>query len=164
MGEKVVDARCLPSATTTWLTPRWILDALGEFDLDPCCPPEMPWRTAKRMIHQPEDGLIAEWSGRVWMNPPYGRTEIIPWMQKMASHGNGVSLIFARTETSWFQRWVFEEARAIHFIGRRVRFCLPDGTIGGSPAAPSVLVAYGFDTAGFVRGCADIPGKTVWLK
>lgn len=22
----------------TWLTPQWIIDVLGAFDLDPCCP------------------------------------------------------------------------------------------------------------------------------
>lgn len=35
----------------TWLTPKWIIDVLGAFDLDPCCPDgEMPWRTADRMV------------------------------------------------------------------------------------------------------------------
>lgn len=139
---KRIDARCLPSATTTWLTPRWILDALGEFDLDPCCPPEMPWRTAKRMIHQPEDGLNAEWSGRVWLNPPYGRG-IDKWMKKMAEHNNGVALVFARTDAKWFRDYVFDAATTIFFLARRVRFCTPDGVEGGSPAASSVLVSYG---------------------
>lgn len=142
MGQKVTDARCLPSATTTWLTPRWILDALGEFDLDPCCPPAMPWRTAKHMIHQPEDGLAAEWSGRVWLNPPYGRSMGL-WMEKMAHHGNGIALVFARTDTKWFHQHVYKFAMSALFLNRRVRFCHPDGSMGGSPAAPSMLLAYG---------------------
>lgn len=64
-----------------WLTPPGIIAELarelgGEFDLDPACPPAMPWRTARRMICRPEDGLSADWGGgnvRVWLNPPYGR-------------------------------------------------------------------------------------------
>lgn len=31
-----------------WLTPRFILDALGEFDLDPCSPINRPWDPAKK--------------------------------------------------------------------------------------------------------------------
>ena len=30
-----------------WLTPPYVLDALGEFDLDPCSPVVRPWDTAK---------------------------------------------------------------------------------------------------------------------
>jgi hypothetical protein len=65
----------------TWLTPPEWIDKLGPFDLDPCCPPEMPWQTATRMISLPEDGLDAEWSGRVWLNPPFGR-EAIKWVAR----------------------------------------------------------------------------------
>lgn len=142
--DKVVDARCIPTRTTTWLTPRWILDALGEFDLDPCCPPEMPWRTARNMIYYPkQDGLPACWTGqRVWLNPPYGR-DMGLWMKKMAYHCNGTALVFARTDTKWFHHYVVGHALSILFLNRRVRFCRPDGTPGGSPAAPSMLLAYG---------------------
>lgn len=39
----------------SWLTPPEIINALGPFDLDPCCPPPptMPWRTATQMVHWP---------------------------------------------------------------------------------------------------------------
>lgn len=57
--------------TTTWLTPLNITDALGEFDLDPCGYPG--WPTANDLICLPDDGLAADWYGRVWLNPPYGR-------------------------------------------------------------------------------------------
>lgn len=154
-----VDARCLPSKTTTWLTPRWILDALGEFGLDPCCPPEMPWRTAKRMIHWPEDGLAVPWEGRVWLNPPYGRN-IEKWLDKMVEHWNGVALIFARTDTKWFQEYVFGCASALFFLNKRVRFCCPDGSLGGSPAASSVLVAYGDMEGVLLNGYGEKLGGT----
>lgn len=41
----------------TWLTPKWIIDALGPFDMDPCVPDHMPWSTATRMVTKAEDGL-----------------------------------------------------------------------------------------------------------
>ena len=103
----------------------------------------MPWPTAKRMIHYPgEDGLSITWEGRVWLNPPYGRA-IESWMKRMAEHGNGVALVFARTDAKWFQKYVFKAASSLLFLNRRIRFCLPDGTQGGNPAASSVLAFYG---------------------
>lgn len=152
--------------TDDWITPRWILKALGDFDLDPCCPAEMPWYTADDMFSLPDtynpemnssqatmlsskhrmysvDGLRAPWVGRVWLNPPYGRA-ISPWMGKMAGHNQGTALIFARTETAWFQEFVFPIAKSILFLRRRITFCKPDGTKGKyTGGAPSCLVAYG---------------------
>lgn len=70
----------------TWLTPPEIINALGPFDLDPCCPPTMPWRTATQMVYWPNDGLKVDWTGkRVWLNPPYGR-EAVPFLRKMAEN------------------------------------------------------------------------------
>lgn len=83
------------SGEKTWLTPKWIIDALGHFDTDPCCPPNMPWRTADIMLTKTEDGTTAPWHGRVWLNPPYGR-EALPFLKRMASHlGGGCHLYLA---------------------------------------------------------------------
>jgi len=84
----------------TWLTPPHIIEALGPFDLDPCCPPTMPWRTAAQMVHWPNDGLKVDWTGkRVWCNPPYGR-EAVPFLRKMAENKDGgvfCCILHART-------------------------------------------------------------------
>ena len=84
----------------TWLTPPHIIEALGPFDLDPCCPPTMPWHTATRMVHWPDDGLKVDWTGkRVWCNPPYGR-EAIPFLRKMAENRTGgVFCLYLRVQT-----------------------------------------------------------------
>ena len=84
-----------------WLTPPHILQALGEFDLDPCAPIVRPWETAKNHFTINDDGLKQKWFGRVWCNPPYGLEAAI-WLNKLAEHGNGIALIFARTETKMF--------------------------------------------------------------
>jgi hypothetical protein len=42
-----------------YATPRWILDALGPFDFDPCAiTPPRPWDCAKVNIIEAQDGLI----------------------------------------------------------------------------------------------------------
>lgn len=127
-----------------WLTPPEILAALGAFDLDPCAAPSpRPWPTAARHIELPEDGLAAEWSGRVWMNPPFGR-EADRWMEKLARHGDGIALIPARTETAMFYAHVWGAADAVLFIKGRPHFHRPDGTRAPfNSGAPICLVAYG---------------------
>lgn len=129
------------SGTNTWLTPRWILDALGEFDLDPCAHPK--WPIAANHYYWPEqDGLLLPWNGRVWCNPPYGDA-VASFVDRLALHKNGILLVFARTETIWFRR-VWETADAMMFLTPRVRF-LTDELVEkkGGGIAPSVLAAFG---------------------
>jgi hypothetical protein len=125
------------------MTPPALLEALGPFDLDPCSPVNRPWDTAATHYTVEDDGLTQPWEGRVWLNPPYGR-DIGAWLRKLAEHGTGTALIFARTETKWFHENVWPYARALFFFDRRLHFYRPDGTQAkGNAGAPSVLVAYG---------------------
>jgi len=111
------------STTNEWLTPEYIIDALGPFDLDPCAPPDKrrPWDTAGEHYSEPQDGLSLPWRGRVWLNPPYGR-ETFKWMAKLAEHKQGIGLIFARTDTREFQSEIFPKAKAILFLKSRIAF------------------------------------------
>ena len=128
--------------TEEWLTPRFILDALGPFDLDPCAPMNRPWDTARRHFTVAQDGLSRRWTGRVWLNPPYG-PETQLWMRQMSMYGNGIVLTFARTDTVWFSESVWGSASALYFLRGRVRFCTADGEQSeGTGGAPSVLIAY----------------------
>ena len=146
--------------TTTWLTPPHVLAALGRFDLDPCAAPG--WPTAKRHIILPEDGLTASWEGRVWLNPPYGM-EAWTWLSKLAAHGEGVALVFARTETAGFVREVWGKASGVLFLHGRLFFHYPDGTrAGANSGAPSCLVSYGARDAEVLRTC-DLAGTFVPL-
>lgn len=147
------------AGTTTWLTPPHILGALGPFDLDPCAAPG--WTTADRHIILPECGLTAEWSGRVWVNPPYG-AEAWRWLDKLAQHGRGTALIFARTETAGFVEQVWGKASAVLFLHGRLHFHHADGTrASANSGAPSCLVAYGQADAAILRQ-ASVPG-TMWV-
>lgn len=134
-------------ATDTWLTPRRILDPLGEFDLDPASPIEnRNWTGAKKTYTELEDGLAQAWEGRVWLNPPYGRG-IDRWMRKMAENvkngGTGIAFIFARTDTSYWHEHIFPIAKGALFLAGRTKFFDANGVEGKHSApAPSVLIAY----------------------
>lgn len=146
-----------------WLTPLEVVDSLGRFDLDPCSPVERPWNTAAFHYTKLDDGLGRYWSGRVWMNPPYGR-ETGKWLEKLAGHGDGIALIFARTDTRMFQRWVFGAADSVLFLAGRLTFFDAKGVKGPSAAgAASCLVAYGVNNTLALLGCG-LPGKLVVLK
>lgn len=80
------------TATDERYTPQWVFDGLGlTFDLDPASPVEggdvVP---ATRKLTRLDDGLACEWSGLVWLNPPF--SEATPWAAKFRQHGNGVFL------------------------------------------------------------------------
>ena len=144
--------------TTTWLTQLDLIEALGTFDLDPCGHPG--WPTAQRTICLPDDGLTADWSGRVWLNPPYG-SEVWRWCARLADHGHGTALIFARTETAGFVREIWGKASAVLFLAGRLHFHRPDGTRASANAgAPSALVAYGRADANALQR-SGLPGALV---
>ncbi len=137
------------SATSSdeWYTPPAVFDALGlTFDLDPAAPAGgVPWVPATRHFAKGEDGLAQPWSGRVWLNPPYGRGTA-QWLTKLADHGDGLALVFARTDTRWFQQ-IATNATALCFVGGRLRFHRSDGTSGDTAPSPSLLVAFGLPCA-----------------
>lgn len=126
-----------------WLTPPGIIHDLGPFDLDPCAPIFRPWPMASRHYTIHDDGLLMPWEGMVWLNPPYGKYTGF-WMEKLAMHGAGIALIFARTETEIFTQWVWPHASAVLFIQGRLTFFHSSGKKArGNSGAPSVLVGYG---------------------
>lgn len=149
------------AGTHDWLTPPELIRALGTFDLDPCAAVlPRPWPTAKEHIAPPGNGLLAHWLGRVWLNPPYG-SHTSAWLQRLAEHGNGIALVFARTETEMFQRWVWPYADALLFLAKRPHFHRPDGTRAkGNSGGPMVLIAYGAENVAWLRR-SGLPGALV---
>lgn len=138
-----------------WLTPPEIIRALGNFDLDPCAPVCRPWNTADRHYTMHDNGLNKPWQGRVFLNPPYG-TETGKWLKRLVDHGDGIALIFARTETKIFFEHVWHRAAAVFFFEGRLHFHHVDGRRAAANAgAPSCLVAYGANNLQTIRCAVD---------
>lgn len=89
--------------------------------------------------HQ-QGGLAQPWFGMVWFNPPYNRWEIGRWIAKLAAHGQGIALVYARTDTAWFQDYPPD---GLLLLRGRVRFVERRGSRTVSGASPSMLMAYG---------------------
>ena len=49
------------------------------------------------MYDKNDNGLVREWTGRVWLNPPYSRPLIERFVERMAEHNNGIALLYNRS-------------------------------------------------------------------
>lgn len=147
-----------------WYTPREIIHSLEEFDLDPATSIDAYKlnQSANKIYTAKENGLLQEWKGRVWLNPPYSNPLIQQFLMKMAEHNNGIALVFAKIEAKWFHDIVLQYATAIKFLYNRIRFYKPDGTQGMQPRNGSMLIAYGRDNAEILMN-NNLKGKFLFL-
>ena len=80
--------------------------------------------------------------GGVWCNPPYGK-DIINWVRKASEeyvkdyNRFVVMLLPARTDTKWFQQYVYNKAY-LWFVDGRLRF----GDNTATAPFPSVVAVY----------------------
>ena len=106
-------------------TPKWLFDQLGlEFDLDVSAPVGgVPWIPAKKSFSLEDDGLVQDWYGLVWMNPPFSKPS--PWVDKFVAHNNGIALLTI-SRSYWFEK-LWGNCDAICPTPRTMAFERPDG-------------------------------------
>lgn len=130
------------SASCEWETPKYFFewyDAIYHFDIDVCATQENA--KCARYYTREQDGLAQPWTGRCWMNPPYGRG-IGKWVQKAyESVLNGgaelvVCLLPARTDTAWWHDYCMKGE--VTFIRGRLRF----GNAKNPAPFPSAVVVF----------------------
>ncbi len=135
----------MTSDDVEWYTPPEIREAVksalgGIVDVDPCADPGM---TFPATVHftEADNGLARPWLGRVYMNPPYGRT-IGAWTTKLRDElrsgfaTEAVALLPARVDTTW---WHELNPPTVCFIRGRLKF---SGYEQSAPF-PSVAVYFG---------------------
>lgn len=112
----------------------------GPFDVDVCANEinaQVP-----RYFSKEQDGLAQEWTGRCWMNPPYGRATPA-WIKKASeSKALVVCLIPARTDTRWFHDYVLPRAKTVRFLKGRPKFWLDGKPTGQGGKFPSMVVVF----------------------
>lgn len=136
------------SGSPEWYTPPDLLARIQAFYggdyYDPC--PASHGRIR-------ENGLMAAWQGRVYVNPPYGRL-IKPWVTKFTTEPvrECLLLVPAYTDTQWFAPLF---AYPICFVFGRLSFVRPDGS-GDRAPHPSVLVYRGRRIRAFADAFSDL--------
>jgi DNA N-6-adenine-methyltransferase (Dam) len=135
------------------ITPKWMLDRPGSFDLDPAAAEPRPWDCAK--LSWTSGSLERVWPKHllIFLNQPFLRYVVGAWVRKAAEHNNRVVLLHARCEAEWFEP-VWECASGILFLADRIHFHKPDGTRQpANSGAPAVLVAFGAEALARLRRC-----------
>lgn len=126
-----------------WPTPAYLFDALHvefNFDLDPCA--SHINAKCENYFVEADDGLSRPWFGRVFMNPPYGRS-IGTWIAK-ARHevesGNAelaVCLVPVRSDSKWWHDNCMKSYE-IRLMDQRIEFM---GSTNKAPF-PTCLVIF----------------------
>lgn len=143
-----------PGKSDEWYTPKYVFDALGvKFSVDVAAPVDLTHVTtpANRFIHA--NSLEKPWDGLVWMNPPFGkRNGLQPWLSKFFEHGQGIALTPDRTSAPWWN-WAANRADGVLFVGHKIKFVKPDGTLGKQPGTGTCLWAAGDYAVTTLRRC-----------
>ena len=152
-----------------WYTPQKYIEAakdvMGGIDLDPASS-ELAQEhiRADAYFTQEDNALTKEWFGRVWLNPPYSKELIGPFVHKLADEiGSGrvqeaILLTHNYTDTAWFHTAESAAAR-ICFTRGRIAFESPSGE-KAAPTQGQAFFYYGdnidafesvFTEFGFIR-------------
>jgi len=120
----------------TWKTPDKLKDEITKefgITLDPCIYPIV------------EDGLAKCWKGEtVFINPPYGRGHLAPWILKAIREAEkhsvlSVMLLPVDTSTRWFHELLYNKYE-IRFIKGRVKFKGPEDSVHPAPFASMIVI------------------------
>lgn len=148
------------SGQNEWYTPANIIEAarrvMGEITLDPASS-----AIANRVVGatyfytNEDDGLAQDWTGCVWLNPPYSQPEIGQFADKVHQELRAVEqiciLVNNATETAWFQR-LLEVADSVCFLSSRVKFLDTNLKPTGAPLQGQAVLYAGPNTDAF---CAE---------
>ena len=149
------------SGNNEWYTPPEYIEAarrvMGGIDLDPASSGMANTIVgASRFYTQEDDGLMHDWAGRVWMNPPYEAGLIRAFADKLAVHvrrrevNEACVLVNNATETGWF-RVMLDVASCVCFIRGRVKFIDSVGNPSGAPLQGQALLYIGLNVGDFTQ-------------
>jgi hypothetical protein len=145
------------SGENEWYTPSNIIElarlSMGSIDLDPASS-DLANQTVKaqKIYTEQDSGLIATWSGNVWMNPPYAQPLMAQFSEKLILELPNINqacvLVNNATETEWLQN-MMRICSAVCFIKTRVKFIDINGNASGSPLQGQVILYFGSNLDNF---------------
>lgn len=143
MERKAQSARAVltSSASDEWYTPPRYIDlareVMGGIDCDPATnATAQVWIGATHAYTREDNGLMQPWTGRVWLNPPYG-SHMSLWTEKAVSAwetgvaSDVIMLVRPAVGSAWFQALYGRFVCCIPH--KRIRFMNAEGVEQKSP-------------------------------
>lgn len=124
-------------ANDTWMTPPHIIEsareAMGSIDTDPASNDvAQAFVKAKYYFTEERSGLVGGWQGNVWLNPPYSRGSVEPFLARLMFFylkgcvDQAVILTNSVYTSQWWQRTkVSDYATAYCLPSKRIAFIDP---------------------------------------
>ncbi len=136
MRGAVRNHRAIGTGENEWYTPSeyagMARDVMGGIDLDPAsCEQANEAIGATTFYTKEDDGLTKEWTGRVFLNPPYNRDLMPAFVGKLKTSfidgdvKQAVLLSHNNTDTTWFHS-LTSASSAICFPKKRIKFYRDD--------------------------------------
>lgn len=141
------------SGNNEWYTPSRYIEAaravMGGIDTDPASS-DIANETVGASIYftEQQNGLLQNWRGRVWLNPPYSQPAIAQFAEKLNEEiesgrvYEAILLVNNATETAWFRN-MLQNATAVCFPSGRVKFLNPKGDPVGAPLQGQAIIYIG---------------------
>lgn len=135
------------SNSDEWSTPQFIFDrynTIYQFEYDVCAN-ELNTK-CKNFYSVNENGLLKNWIGNCWCNPPY--SDVKNWIKKayfesVENNVRTVMLIPARTDTIAWHTYIFNKANVqIEFLRGRLKF----SNSKNSAPFPSAIIIFNGET------------------
>lgn len=151
------------SGNNEWYTPAEYIEAarkaMGSIDTDPASNDIANKVVKAEKYYTIEtDGLAHDWTGNVWMNPPYSSDLISRFVEKLkeqrVNYNQAIILVNNATETQWFYE-IVKIASAVCFPKSRVKFYMPDGKTG-APLQGQAVLYVGNNTEKFISAFGGI--------
>jgi hypothetical protein len=134
-----------------------VRDVLGTIDLDPAsCPEAQATVRAEQHFTKDDDGLSKEWWGKAFLNPPFSRPLLRPFVQKLIQEyrsgrvSEAILLGFSNTSTYLFQE-AAAVASAICFTSTNIAFIHKTKGQMGRTAIGQAFFYFGSDVEKFAR-------------
>ena len=137
------------NGSAEWYTPSEYIEAakrvMGDIDLDPASSTIANETVkAKKFFSADDNGLIQDWSGRIWLNPPFASGLIEKFIDKLLASDFEAAIVLVdnATETRWFRK-LADSSSAIVFTTGRINF-LKGGTYeAGTPTRGQCFFYFG---------------------
>lgn len=155
----------LQTGEAEWYTPALYIEkarrVLGEIDVDPAsCDRAQETIRAASFFTEQTDGLVQEWIGKVWLNPPYGGKLIAAFSAKLLAEleakrcSGAIMLTNSYTDTSWWHA-LAAPSNAVCFTRGRIKFESPHGD-KAAPTNGQSFFYYGDNLDRFAVEFADV--------